>query len=196
MSQMSSWGQQRVQGRTAEPGCEQRSDSQQPLVILCSLLHFLICQMGTIMPISHGYCRGKTDERRESALESVSSLCRWELFLLLSHTASPQGLAELYLAQISSPPKAADCLHPEQCQQSEPHYPSGPLPMPGRSIAHTVCSLIATGMQNMAFGSQQVEGNGFPPPKFISKYFYLWIQVCMQVSARDRRSLNDGGSYN
>ena len=128
MSRRSSWGQQRVPGRTAEPGCEQGSDSQQPLVILCSLLHFLICQMGTIMPISHGYCRGKTDERRESALESVSSLCRWELFLLLSHTASPQGLAELYLAQISSPPKAADCLHPEQCRPSEPHYPSGPFP--------------------------------------------------------------------
>lgn len=108
--QTSSWGpegQQLVRGHAAESGCEHSSDSYEPLVILCSLLHFLICQMAMIMPISHGYCRGKTDKRRESALKNGSSLCRWELVLLLSHTASPQGFAELYLAQISSPPTAA-----------------------------------------------------------------------------------------
>lgn len=51
-------------------------------------------------------------------------------------------------------------------------------------------------MQNLEFGSQQVEEikRWFSPnPKNVFlKYFYLWIQVCMRVSARDIRSLNDG----
>lgn len=175
-----SWGtegKQLVQGHTAEPGCEHSlSVSREPLAILLrSLLHFLVCQMGTIMPISLGYCRGKHRQKKRKCSENKQPLQMGIIFVAVTYR-QPPGLRRAlpspgFLPTNSSGGEPVFTLSGANKASPLPSH----LPRPGRSVAHAVFSLVAGRTQNLEFGLSRLKrwGHRFSPPNLFLKYFHL-----------------------
>lgn len=111
--------------------------------------------------------------------ENVSSLCRRELFVLLSHTTSPGAL--LSCTQHGAPSRqqqgGQSVFIVSQADRANPTPPTITFPCPGRALAHAVSSTVGERGDTepriwVSVGCRDKEMDS-PTPKFIFEIFFI-----------------------